>query len=983
MARGQVRFINAVTGTPQGEVDLKEVQEQTRSWEETSRLWEKLANERGFPLIRVKNRDKAPNEGQSWQNIGHRAFHEIGFGSGDNAGVLTGPTARLLVLDVDDLAAFTKACHGHGWDTPATFTVKTGKGFHYYYRLPSDDRRYRSRSKKAEGWDIRADSGFVVAPGSIHPSGAVYSVADDRDVADAPQWLLKESAEAIAIGKLPRAASGITIDLPDPPGLDELAEIVREPEIVKLIVTGAEKGKRSEVAYRVIKALLAAGCEHEVIASIFMEYEVGEKAREKADSVTFLFDEIDRIEAKEKPGQPKSTGVFTLREDGQHLAPMDEPNDAPYRLMRIPTVDELPRRFRKLVTEAHGQLVQTLREYDNNVSPTQSKALLQLVNIYGAMAANKISGRIAAPLPTGMGKTTSIVAFLSTAYRLEILAKPGGTKGVTVAVAASKVDQLCELCKSLVSAGVPSSYISLVHSYKCDPDVERDADGLLPTGYAELPADDLANGVAPIMLLTHNKVKNGPTNIFDKTLQNRTLMIWDESLVTTESGAFAIERFTLGLPVLDTKLQELKRIDTPADRVILRKVEDTHLFLRRMLDTIQAEVASQFEGRPQRILRFTPMEDGELNTMFNSIDWVVKQTEHGQFRETIGYLRNLLRMSAYDAAVHRGKTGKEAVVRFDVVVPDIIENIVVLDASTRINKLMMLDGTIWTPKDFPELKLSYEKVTFHRIGHRAGRASIEEELKNHTAGLTDCIGEILNSRHPDEAVLFFTYKHREGDLNHREAIEKRLTDQGIDLQEKLTNGKHRFNWLTHGNETASNKFTHCTVAIFVGILHKPDEVTLGQTIAQRRTLTIPVEPEILTDVVLSQHALALHQGANRTASRIIKDDLALGAQVYYVYPSDALVPWVREVMPGAAFRTYLSEAMVARTRSDALRWKVMVFLDDLVSQGIRKLSGKLLTREVRELGSVSKSAKDEIVNRIVGDPGVPWAREGRSLVYIG
>lgn len=320
--------------------------------------------------------------------------------------------------------------------------------------------------------------------------------------------------------------------------------------------------------------------------------------------------------------------------------------------------------------------------------------------------------------------------------------------------------------------------------------------------------------------------------------------------------------------------------------------------------------------------------------------------------------------------------------RFDVVVPDNIENIVVLDASTKINKLMMLDETIWTPKDLPELRLSYENIIFHRIGHRAGRGGIEEELKGNVAGLTECICEIVKERHPDEAVLFFTYKHREGDLNHREAIEKHLAEQGIDLQERLTNGKPRFNWLTHGNETASNRFTHCTVAIFVGVLHKPDEVTLGQTIAQRRTLTIPVEQEILSDVVLSQQAQALHQGANRTASRVLQDDLAHGAQIYYVYPSDALVPWVREVMPGAAFRTYLSEAMVARTRSDAIRWKVIVFLNNLVAKGIRQLSGKMLTKAVQELSNISKTMKDEIVNRIVEDPAVPWTREGRTLIYM-
>lgn len=654
------------------------------------------------------------------------------------------------MLDIDDPEAFGNACITHGWEIPETFTVSTGKGFHHYYRLPpagggdqNTEVTFRNRSNRKEGWDIRATHGHVVAPGSIHPSGRQYEVFKDIEINPAPQWLLNESEERVQLVKIPRSTLSNIIDIPDPPDVGGLMELVKDAEIVRLIVNGAEKGRRSEVAYRIIKALLAEECDHDVIVSIFMTYPVGAKAQEKADPVAFLLDEIDRIESKEQISSGPLNSLATWQTD-QQIAPMDELNDAPYRLMHIPTEEELPQKSRDLIREAHGELVRTLREYDNNVSPTHSEALHKLVNIYAAIAAKKISGRIAVPLPTGMGKTTSIVAALSTAYRLGQLQKTGESKGATVAVAASKVDQLCELYKALVSAGVPESFITLVHSYDYDPDVERDTDGLLPPGYAELPANDPAERVAAIMLLTHNRVKNGPTHIFDNTLQSRTLVIWDESLVATESRALGIERLMYGLPILDTTLQQLKRKDVPTDRVMIRKAEQTYEFMRQMLTTIQEEVEAQAKGRLPKILRFAPLDDGEFATMFKSIDWVVKRMEQGQFRENIGYLRNLLRMTAYDAAVHSGRlAGKEAVVRFNVVVPDNIENIVILDASTKINKLMMLDESIWTPKDLPELKLSYEETTVHRIGHKAGRSGIEEELKGNTVGLADCLCEIV------------------------------------------------------------------------------------------------------------------------------------------------------------------------------------------------------------------------------------------------
>ena len=105
-----------------------------------------------------------------------------------NVGVVTGAVSGLLVLDLDNAAAVAEA---EARGIPATVKVATAKGLHCYFRHPGG--RVKNRAGLFTGADIRSDGGFVVAPGSIHPTGAVYSWIASPDhvaIADAPEWLL-------------------------------------------------------------------------------------------------------------------------------------------------------------------------------------------------------------------------------------------------------------------------------------------------------------------------------------------------------------------------------------------------------------------------------------------------------------------------------------------------------------------------------------------------------------------------------------------------------------------------------------------------------------------------------------------------------------------------------------------------------------------------------------------------------------------------
>ncbi len=99
------------------------------------------------------------------------------------------PPCGLVVLDVDprndgpnNLSALVRPNGG----LPATWTAVTGDGGqHLWYRAAGP-----FRGKLCPGVDIKANTGYLVVPPSVHPNGNPYVWANDLPIADAPGWLL-------------------------------------------------------------------------------------------------------------------------------------------------------------------------------------------------------------------------------------------------------------------------------------------------------------------------------------------------------------------------------------------------------------------------------------------------------------------------------------------------------------------------------------------------------------------------------------------------------------------------------------------------------------------------------------------------------------------------------------------------------------------------------------------------------------------------
>ncbi|MFF0243968.1 bifunctional DNA primase/polymerase [Streptosporangium sandarakinum] len=119
-----------------------------------------------------------------------------------NIGIACKPSG-LLVVDEDAPGALQGYADSIGETIPATFTVETGRpegGTHYYFRAPEGVQLGNSKGAlngldidiRGPGKDDKDQGGYVVAPGSIHETGVIYTPKDpNAPILPAPEWLVQ------------------------------------------------------------------------------------------------------------------------------------------------------------------------------------------------------------------------------------------------------------------------------------------------------------------------------------------------------------------------------------------------------------------------------------------------------------------------------------------------------------------------------------------------------------------------------------------------------------------------------------------------------------------------------------------------------------------------------------------------------------------------------------------------------------------------
>jgi len=178
--------------------------------------WAERAAGAGWHVFPVKVHDKEPAtpHGHLEATSDPAAIRETFARRRFNYGIATGASG-LLVVDVDEGLGPNGAKHGEaswaklladlGQEEPRTFSVRTPNGGrHLYFVKPADAEVASSNGRLGLDVDVRADTGYVVGPGSTIGADAYVVIEPGVPVADAPSWLV-EAIQSAAGGKRKRA----------------------------------------------------------------------------------------------------------------------------------------------------------------------------------------------------------------------------------------------------------------------------------------------------------------------------------------------------------------------------------------------------------------------------------------------------------------------------------------------------------------------------------------------------------------------------------------------------------------------------------------------------------------------------------------------------------------------------------------------------------------------------------------------------------
>ncbi|MCC7181167.1 MAG: bifunctional DNA primase/polymerase [Acidobacteria bacterium] len=166
-------------------------------------LWRRLLSV--IPVPRPDGRHDGKVPAMAWREYQARRPTEAEIrawfgGAPSNLAIITGALSNLVVVDADSREGL-RWCVRHLPYTP--WQVRTSRGYHLYFRHPGVTVRNRAKLDTRDGRidvDVRGDGGYVIGPGSVHASGAIYLPAGDWTRDDVPRfwpgWLARPERPA-------------------------------------------------------------------------------------------------------------------------------------------------------------------------------------------------------------------------------------------------------------------------------------------------------------------------------------------------------------------------------------------------------------------------------------------------------------------------------------------------------------------------------------------------------------------------------------------------------------------------------------------------------------------------------------------------------------------------------------------------------------------------------------------------------------------
>lgn len=215
-----------------------------------------------------------------------------------NVGIVTGKVSGIVVLDVDGKEGRSSL---DGKILPLTPTVKTGRGWHFYLEYSEySDSPVPGRIGFLPGLDLKADGGYVVAPPSVHGSGAVYEWVDghgaDVPRAPLPAWVLDEI----------KAGAGQLVS--------------RSSEDYAALLRGVEEGRRHDTTVTLCGRYAALGASETEVVQLAMNQNARcNSPRPEAEVIRDATDIWAREQETRRTGQPSPSPTVS-----RDILPSDE-----------------------------------------------------------------------------------------------------------------------------------------------------------------------------------------------------------------------------------------------------------------------------------------------------------------------------------------------------------------------------------------------------------------------------------------------------------------------------------------------------------------------------------------------------------------------------------------------------------------------------------------------------------------------------------
>ncbi|MEM3415507.1 MAG: phage/plasmid primase, P4 family [Thermoproteota archaeon] len=188
-----------------------------------------------------------------------------------NIAIVTGAISGLAVLDIDGIEG-EESLKKYKLHIPLAPCVKTGKGFHFYFKYKNGVRNF---TRRFPGIDLRGEGGYVLAPPSIHPSGAIYEwiIPLDGDLPELPEWILETKKE-------------------------EQQE--RDPNWVEELLKGVEEGQRNDSLARLSGHYFGKGLTFEETKLILLDWNKRNKPPLPEEEVLRTIESIYKRDQKNK-----------------------------------------------------------------------------------------------------------------------------------------------------------------------------------------------------------------------------------------------------------------------------------------------------------------------------------------------------------------------------------------------------------------------------------------------------------------------------------------------------------------------------------------------------------------------------------------------------------------------------------------------------------------------------------------------------------